>query len=140
MRMENLRGIIAMLGLTSFVLLAPSDRAQVGMASERVADPRLRPALPVHAWDGREQITGLLVFTSNGEFHFSELLREESKVPAHDGYWIESWKIDALRTLMPAALGSFCVAEEMVIGNVVYTRVQRVGALPMWPMPKTRGK
>lgn len=125
MRMEYLRRIVAIVGLASFVLLAPSDHAEVGTASELLADSLPSPALPVRAWDEEGQyVIGLLTPNHRGEAHFIPFLREKCVEPAREGFWIESWKIEALRRIMPATLAPFCFGNEISVEGVVYRRVE----------------
>ncbi len=83
----------------------------------------LTPALPVHVWGERQHLIGLLSVSSAGDARFSRLVCEDSNAPARLGHWIEAWKVEQLRQLMPSALRPFRLGESVVVDGIKFVRV-----------------
>ncbi len=87
------------------------------------ARPELRPALPAQTWREHQHVMGFLSVTDTGQLRFSTVLSENSPEPEHPGYWIESWKVDEIRRVLPSALRQFRFGETITVGGVKYLRV-----------------
>jgi hypothetical protein len=87
------------------------------------AGAELQPALPVQTWRGHQHIMGFISITESGELRFARLLAEDCLESDHPGYWIESWKVDEIRRVFPAALQAFRFGDAIVIDGVKYVRV-----------------
>jgi hypothetical protein len=66
---------------------------------------------------------GFLSVTKAGELRFATLLSEDSPEPDHSGYWIDAWKVDEIRRMLPSALRQFRFDETITVDGVKYLRV-----------------
>jgi hypothetical protein len=92
-------------------------------AAASSAGSKLSPALPAQTWRGHQHVMGFLSVTEAGELRFARFVCEDCGEPDHPGYWIEAWKVEEIRSVMPSALRPFRFGEALTVDAVKYLRV-----------------